>query len=120
MTKTIEDYARVYRQKQREIDSRKQHMESIKKSAESALRSEAEAIKQLCDDIRHMQKVITTAVETGKDLTEVLLAESNNDAFAVTLWEHDNPLVNDTQIEYTEQQIADFSHQAKILSRPYY
>lgn len=117
MTRTVEDYAQVYRQKQQDMAAHKRNIESIRSNAESAIKAEADAIKRLDVELRHMQKVITIVIETGKDLTEVLLAESDDKSFAVTLWDHDNPFTNDTQIEYTEQQLADFKHQARNAIR---
>ncbi len=119
MTQTIEDYARIYRQKQQDIAAHKRNIESIRSNAESAIKIEADAIKQLDADLRYMQKIITCVVETGKDLTEVLLVETNDRSVNITLWDHDNPFTNDTQIEYTEQQLADFKHQANIAARTY-
>lgn len=119
MTKTLEDYFEAYRQKRQQIAEHKQRIDDIKQSAESAVRNEAKSVEKLQQELNQMQKIITTAVETGKDITEILLAETDDDAFTITIWEHDNPLVNDTQIEYTHNQLEDLKQRIRKSARLY-
>jgi len=119
MSKTTDEYFELYRQKLQEIDNRKEIISAIRTSAETKIKNEADAIKQLDSELRYMQKVITSLVETGKDLTEILLVESDDNTLKITMWDHDNPFTSDIQTEYVDQQISDFSHQIKILSRVY-
>lgn len=113
MTKTLEDYFEAYRQKRQQIVDHEQNILNIKISAETAIRHEAESVEKLQRDLRQMQKIITTAVETGKDITEILLTETDDNKFTITIWEHDNPLANDTQIEYTHNQLDDLKQRIR-------
>ena len=119
MTKTLEDYFEAYRQKRQQIAKHEQNVLNIKQSAETAIRHEAESVEKLQRELRQMQKIITAAVETGKDITEILLAETDDDTFTITIWEHDNPLANDTQIEYTHNQLEDLKHRIRKSARLY-
>jgi hypothetical protein len=113
MTKTMEDYFELYRQKLQQVALHKQNVDNIKESAEAALRHESAAVEKLKQELLSMQRTITLVVESGKDLTEILLAESENDSFVITLWDHDNPLANDTQIDYTATQLDDLKYRLR-------
>jgi hypothetical protein len=113
MTKTIEEYFELYRHKLRQIAEHKQRINEIKESAENAVRHEADTVGKLQRELLSMQRTITLSIESGKDLTEILLAESENDTFVITLWDHDNPLANDTQIEYAATQLDDLNYRLR-------
>lgn len=119
MTKTMEDYFDLYRQKLQQIAEHKQTVDEIKESAENAIRHQAAAVERLQRELHSMQRIITLAIESGKDLTEILLTESENDALVITLWDHDNPLANDTQIEYTANQLDDLKYRIRKSARAY-
>ena len=113
MTKTMEEYFELYRHKLQQIAEHKQRINEIKEFAEISVRQEADAVGKLQQELQSMQKTITLSIESGKDLTEVLLSESENDSLVITLWDHDNPLANDTQIEYTATQIDDLKYRLR-------
>jgi hypothetical protein len=113
MTKTMDDYFELYRHKLQQVVEHKQRIDNIKESAETAVRREADIVEKLKQELLSMQRTITLVVESGKDLTEILLAESENNSFVITLWDHDNPLANDTQIEYTATQLDDLKYRLR-------
>ena len=120
MTKTMDGYFNLYRQKRLQIAERKQTIADIMESAESAIRTEAVSIDKLQKELRSMQRTITVAIETGKDLTEVLLSESDTSISDVsgTIWDEDDIYtVNDTQIGYQEYHMEDLKHRLKNAAR---
>ena len=121
MTKTAEDYFEAYRQKLQKIAEHERAINDIKLSAESAIRQESDAVEKLQRDLRQMRRIITTAVETGKDITEILLGDTDDGAFTITIWDHDDPLAlaNDTQIEYTHNQLEDLKHRIRKSFKHY-
>lgn len=116
----MDGYFNLYRQKRLQIAERKQTIADIMESAESAIRTEAVSIDKLQKELRSMQRTITVAIETGKDLTEVLLSESDTSISDVsgTIWDEDDIYtVNDTQIGYQEYHMEDLKHRLKNAAR---
>lgn len=117
MTNDIEKYFEIYRQKKQEVASIKENIDNISRNAEVVIKAEVEKIENVKKEIRYMQRVITTSVETGKDIVEVLLSEPHEDTFQTTFWDHDTSLIPDLDVEYTTTIVDDFKHRLNRFIR---
>lgn len=118
MKNDIEKYFEIYRQKKQEIAAIEENILDISQKAEVAIKLEVEKVESVKKELRYMQRVITTSVETGKDIVEVLLSEPNEDTFQPTIWDHDTSLIPDIQISYdTATAIDDFKYRLNTIIR---